>query len=209
MRPRDLGQDLLHGPGLHLVLQAPSVQDGALGRDGGTQIDPWWILSIVLFVGWVSFRLTQELRARKQRLRDLDSFDGVGELAAPRFPVTLPGYPAWNSHPHAYETLNVHIDFLMAITDVPELERIKRTQAPYIQSLTEQIMVEGIKVPLSILIDDRGHVCLEDGLHRLAVADLNGISYLPVLVRRSRHNIRRFSRPLADVFYLCWRKGFS
>lgn len=94
----------------------------------------------------------------------------------------------WREHPRAPMCYTVPRVVLERIADQRSQQTMKRIEAAYLETLGADIDANGLKEPITIVVDKGGKVCLKDGHHRIATGRLEEF---PVYIQTATRSSRR------------------
>lgn len=134
-------------------------------------------------------------RFRRSTFRELPEDDeGLAQLTL----LTTRAEP-WTTHLYADTALLLPVDMLLLLADERELNRIRQQESHWLAQIRNDVAAEGIRQVLLAVVTDDGRIALEDGRHRLIVAQELGIPTLPVHFKHSERMGSGFSRRVSDV----------
>lgn len=110
-------------------------------------------------------------------------------------PVWIAPEPWRVAHPAAF---GVPIELLMSLADPEALQR-KSRDVERVAEIRRSFLSNGPTTPIALKLDRKGHICIEDGHHRLNAAP-GVVEWLPATVDIV-DRITGWSQPAAEFFY--------
>lgn len=91
-------------------------------------------------------------------------------------------------------------EFVLRFADKERMSLIRNTDKDHITELQENILEIGMTTPLEMWMDAEGKLRLQEGYHRMCVAEHNRLLFdrVPVLLYQSNGRIKSYGRPVVS-----------
>lgn len=100
------------------------------------------------------------------------------------------------------DAILVPTNFILGAIDIGRVSLIRNRDREMIAELEQDMLKNGIKTPLELWIDSTGHLRLQEGYHRMVVAEGNPLRFprVPVILKVSDGKIKSYGISIVDHF---------